>query len=64
MTFTLNFLISILRASEKAIQALFDMEYAANAGIVKRPAKITIHVIHNLRKREQNKTKFTYAKRS
>lgn len=36
-TLTSNFFISIRSASENAMQALFDIEYAANAGIVKRP---------------------------
>ena len=37
ITFTSNFFISMRRASEKAIQARFDMEYAAKAGSVNRP---------------------------
>ena len=37
-TFTSNFFISIRSASENAIHALLDMEYAAKAGIVNRPA--------------------------
>ena len=38
-TFTLNFIISWRKASENAMQALLDMEYAENAGIVNRPEK-------------------------
>ena len=38
MTRTPNFAISCLRPSENAIQAFLDIEYAANAGTVNRPA--------------------------
>ena len=38
-TFTLNFIISWRKASENAMQALLDIEYAENAGIVNRPEK-------------------------
>ena len=38
-TFTLNLIISCRKASENAIQARFDIEYAENAGTVKRPER-------------------------
>lgn len=39
MTLTPNFAISCLNPSENAMHAFFDIEYAAKAGTVKRPAK-------------------------